>query len=105
MPSARDYRSYLAPLKCKARRIPNVPAREGTAGSVLRLLLVVRTLRRRPVPAAARCVVADEPMTLGERAIVTAILCGMVLVMAFFVVGMLFPELLPWYGRWGRMGR
>jgi hypothetical protein len=38
-------------------------------------------------------------MTFGERAIVAALLCGMVLVVAFFVVGMLFPELLPWYGR------
>jgi hypothetical protein len=43
-------------------------------------------------------------MTLGERAVVTAILCGMVLVIAFFVIGMLYPELLPWYGRWGRVG-
>ena len=38
-------------------------------------------------------------MTLGERAIVTAILCGMVLVIAFLVVGVLFPELRAWYGR------
>ena len=29
-----------------------------------------------------------------ERAIVTAILCGMVLVIAFFIIGMIFPELL-----------
>ena len=43
-------------------------------------------------------------MTLGERAVVTAILCGMVLVIAFFVIRMLLPELLPWYGRWGRVG-
>jgi hypothetical protein len=43
--------------------------------------------------------VADEAMTPGERAIVTAILCGMVLVIVFFIIGMFFPELLPWYGR------
>jgi hypothetical protein len=43
-------------------------------------------------------------MTPGERAVVTAILCGMVLGIAFFIIGMLYPELLPWYGRWGRVG-
>jgi hypothetical protein len=44
-------------------------------------------------------------MTLGERAVVTAILCGMVLAIAFFAIGMLYPELLPWYGRWGDSSR
>ena len=84
--------SYLAPFKCKARRNQNVPAREGPAG----VFYVCFPCADRRVQAVA--------LTRGERAVVTAILSGMVLVIAFFVVGMLFPELLPWYGRWGRVG-
>jgi hypothetical protein len=40
-------------------------------------------------------------MLVGAAAEITRppLLCGMVLIIAFFVIGMLFPELLPWLQR------
>jgi hypothetical protein len=94
------YCSYLAPLKCKARRTPNVPTTRRAKPTTL--FYLCRAALRTCAQTGRFKLLHNgrgRRMTPGERAIVTAILCGMVLVTAFFVIGMSFPMLLPWYGR------